>query len=102
MATATHIPSKLLGGLAKEVLKNQTPRLTFGWTTIEIFWEHHLAGQIECSMVGLREFLITTTIIEEIPVDPMELLNECQMAYLILIQVGSLLTTMALCRERVG
>ena len=61
-----------------------------------------MAGQIECSMVCLREFLITTTIIEEIPVDPMELLNECQMAYLILIQVGSLLTTMALRQERVG
>jgi hypothetical protein len=64
--------------------------------------EHHLAGQIECSMVGLRELLIATTIIEEIPVDPMELLMECQMAYLIVIQVESLLTTMTLCQERVG
>ena len=31
-----------------------------------------------------------------------KLLNECQMASLILIQVGSLLTTMALRQERVG
>jgi hypothetical protein len=35
--------------------------------------EHHLAVQIECSMVGLREILINTTIIEEIHVDPMEM-----------------------------